>query len=168
MAVSMYDIAIPTFQKQLSALDAILDKAEAYATAKKIDIAVLLAARLYPDMFNLTRQVQLATDFAKAAPARLAGLEVPSLPDTETTLPELKARIAKVQALLAGYKPEQLDGSDTRQLTLKLGGTGRDVERARISAARRIAELLFPLRDRLQHPATQRPRNRQAGFSRPA
>jgi hypothetical protein len=131
MAVSMYDIAIPTFQKQLAALDAILDKAGDHAAAKKIDIAVLLGSRLYPDMFNLTRQVQLATDFAKAAPARLAGVEVPSFPDTETTLPELKTRIAKIQALLAAYKPEQLDGSDTKELTLKLGGadvtlSGRD------------------------------------------
>ncbi len=131
MAVSMYDIAIPTFQKQLAGLEAILDKAAEYAAAKKIDIAVLLGSRLYPDMFNLTRQVQLATDFAKAAPARLAGLDVPSFPDTETTLPELKARIAKIQALLAGYKPEQFEGSDTKELTLKLGGndvtiTGRD------------------------------------------
>jgi len=122
MAVSMYDIAIPTFQKQLAALEAILDKAADYAAAKKIDIAVLLGSRLYPDMFNLTRQVQLATDFAKAAPARLAGVEVPSFPDTETTLPELKQRLARTQELLAGYKPEQFEGSDTRQLTLKIGG----------------------------------------------
>lgn len=122
MSVSMYAIAIPTFQKQLSALDAMLDKAADYAAAKKIDMAVLLGARLYPDMFNLTRQVQLATDFAKAAPARLAGLDVPSLPDTETTLPELKERIAKTQAMLAGYKPEQLEGSEAKQVTLKLGG----------------------------------------------
>lgn len=122
MSVSMYAIAIPTFQKQLSALDAMLDKAADYAAAKKIDMAVLLGARLYPDMFNLTRQVQLATDFAKAAPARLAGLDVPSLPDTETTLPELKERIAKTQAMLAGYKPEQIEGSEAKQLTLKLGG----------------------------------------------
>jgi len=131
MAVSMYDIAIPTFQKQLAALEAILDKAADHAAAKKIDITVLLGSRLYPDMFNLTRQVQLATDFAKAAPARLAGIEVPSFPDTETTLPELKARIAKIQGLLAAYKPEQLEGSDIRELTLKVGGaeltlTGRD------------------------------------------
>lgn len=131
MSVSMYDIAIPTFQKQLTALEAILDKAADYATAKKIDLAVLLGARLYPDMFNLTRQVQLATDFAKAAPARLAGHEIPSFPDTETTLPELKERLAKTQALLASYKSEQLDGSDEKQLVLKLGGrevtlTGKD------------------------------------------
>lgn len=122
MAVSMYDIAIPTFQKQLAGLEAILDKAADYAAAKKIDLAVLLGSRLYPDMFNLTRQVQLATDFAKAAPARLAGLEVPSFPDTETTLPELKERLAKTQAMLAGYKPEQFEGSDTRQVTMKIGG----------------------------------------------
>jgi hypothetical protein len=122
MSVSMYAIAIPTFQKQLSALDAMLDKAADYAATKKIDMAVLLGARLYPDMFNLTRQVQLATDFAKAAPARLAGLDVPSFPDSETTLPELKERIAKTQAMLAGYKPEQLEGSAAKQVTLKLGG----------------------------------------------
>jgi len=122
MSVSMYAIAIPTFQKQLSALDAMLDKAADYAATKKIDMAVLLGARLYPDMFNLTRQVQLATDFAKAAPARLAGLDVPSFPDTETTLPELKERLAKTQAMLAAYTPEQLEGSEAKQVTLKLGG----------------------------------------------
>jgi uncharacterized protein len=122
MAVSMYDIAIPTFQKQLTGLEAILDKAADYAAAKKVDMAVLLGSRLYPDMFPLTRQVQLATDFAKAAPARLAGVEVPSFPDTETTLPELKARIAKIQALLAGYKPEQFESSETREVKLKVSG----------------------------------------------
>lgn len=131
MPVSLYDVAIPTFQKQLSALEAFLDKAAEQAAAKKIDFAVYLGSRLYPDMFNLTRQVQLATDFAKAAPARLAGTEVPSFPDVETTLPELKARIAKIQALLAGYKREQFEGADTRELTIKTGGqdvtmTGRE------------------------------------------
>ena len=131
MPVSLYDVAIPTFQKQLASLEAFLDKSAEQAEAKKIDFAVLLGSRLFPDMFNLTRQVQLATDYAKAAPARLAGVEVPSLPDVETTLPELKARIAKVQALLAGYKPDQFEGSETRELTIKLGGqemsmSGRD------------------------------------------
>ncbi|HML31080.1 MAG TPA: DUF1993 family protein [Hyphomicrobium sp.] len=131
MPVSMYDVAIPTFQKQLAALEAILDKAAEQAAAKKIDFAVYLGSRLYPDMFNLTRQVQLATDFAKAAPARLAGVDVPSFPDVETTLPELKARIAKIQALLGTYKPEQFADADARKLTLKVGGqevtmTGRE------------------------------------------
>ncbi|MBS0234067.1 MAG: DUF1993 domain-containing protein [Proteobacteria bacterium] len=122
MPLSMYDVAIPTFQKQLAALEAFLAKAADQAAAKKIDFAVYLGSRLYPDMFNLTRQVQLATDFAKAAPARLAGLEIPSFPDTETTWPELKARIAKIQALLAAYKPEQFEGAESRELTLKVGG----------------------------------------------
>ena len=127
----MYDVAIPTFQKQLAALEAILDKAAEQAAAQKVDFAVYLGSRLYPDMFNLTRQVQLATDFAKAAPARLAGLEIPSFPDTETTLPELKVRISKIQALLAAYKSEQFDGAESRELTLKVSGnevtmSGRD------------------------------------------
>ncbi len=127
----MYDVAIPTFQKQLAALEAILDKAAEQAAAQKVDFAVYLGSRLYPDMFNLTRQVQLATDFAKAAPARLAGLEIPRFPDTETTLPELKVRISKIQALLAAYKSEQFDGAESRELTLKVSGnevtmSGRD------------------------------------------
>jgi len=131
MPISMYDVAIPTFQKQLAALEAILDKAAEQAAAQKVDFAVYLGSRLYPDMFNLTRQVQLATDFAKAAPARLAGLEIPSFPDTETTLPELKVRISKIQALLAAYKSEQFDGAESRELTLKVSGnevtmSGRD------------------------------------------
>jgi hypothetical protein len=122
MSPSLYNIAIPTFQKQLTALEGYLDKAAEQAAAKKIDFAVYLGSRLYPDMFNLTRQVQLATDIAKAAPARLTATAIPSFPDVETTLPELKERLAKIQALLAAYKPEQFDGADTRQLTLKVGG----------------------------------------------
>jgi hypothetical protein len=121
MAVSMYAIAVPTFEKHLNALDAILDKATAYAAAKKIDPSVLLSARLFPDMFNFTRQVQAATDFAKAASARLAGVAAPSLPDTETTVPELKERIAKTLAFLATLKAEQMEGSETKQFTIKVG-----------------------------------------------
>lgn len=121
MAVSMYAVAVPTFQKHLTALDAILDKAAAYAAAKKIDSSVLLTARLYPDMYNLTRQVQAATDFAKAASARLAGVPVPSFPDTETTIAELKERIAKTIAFLATLKAEQMEGSGTKQFTIKVG-----------------------------------------------
>jgi len=121
MAVSMYAVAVPTFEKHLNALDAILDKAVAYATAKKIDPPVLLTARLFPDMFNFTRQVQAATDFAKAATARLAGVAVPSFSDTESTFPELKERIAKTLAFLATLKPEQFEGSETKQFTIKVG-----------------------------------------------
>ncbi len=121
MALSMYQASVPAFQKHLHALDGILDKAASHAAAKKIDPAVLLASRLYPDMFDLTRQVQAVTDFAKAASARLANVVVPSYPDTEKSIPELKERIAKTLAFLDTIKPEQMHGSETREISLKVG-----------------------------------------------
>lgn len=122
MALSMYAASVPVFTRQLKALDAILGKAAAYAEARKFDPAVLLTARLYPDMFTMTRQVQIATDSAKGAAARLAGLPVPSFPDTEATFPELKARIAKTLAFVQGFGPNDIDGSETRDVTLTVGG----------------------------------------------
>lgn len=121
MALSMYQASVPAFQKHLHALDGILDKAASHAAGKKIDPAVLLASRLYPDMFDLTRQVQAVTDFAKAASARLANVVVPSYPDTEKSIPELKERIAKTLAFLDTIKPEQMHGSETREISLKVG-----------------------------------------------
>ena len=121
MPVSMYAIAVPSFQKHLHALDGIIDKAVAYASAKKIEPDVLLNARLYPDMFNFIRQVQGACDFAKGAGARLSNQPVPSHPDTEKTFAELKERIAKTLAFLATIKPEDMDGSEDRQITMKVG-----------------------------------------------
>ncbi|MEQ1715080.1 MAG: DUF1993 domain-containing protein [Hyphomicrobium sp.] len=119
--MSMYQASVPAFQKHLHAIDGILDKTAAHAAAKKIDPAVLLSSRLYPDMFELTRQVQATTDFAKAASARLAGLAVPSMPDTETTIAELKERIAKTLAFLDTIKPEQMAGSEDKVFTIKVG-----------------------------------------------
>ncbi len=121
MAVSLYDIAVPSFQKHLGAMDAMLDKLAAYAAGKKVDPSVLLAARLYPDMFELTRQIQAITDFSKAATARLANVAVPSFADTETTIPELKARLAKTLAFLETIKPEQMEGAEQRMITIKVG-----------------------------------------------
>jgi uncharacterized protein len=121
MALSMYQASVPAFQKHLHALDGILDKAASHAAGKKIDPSVLLASRLYPDMFDLTRQVQAVTDFAKAASARLANVVVPSYPDTEKSIPELKERIAKTLAFLDTIKPEQMLGSETREISLKVG-----------------------------------------------
>ena len=121
MTLSMYQASVPAFQKHLNALDGLLDKAAAYAISKKVDPEVLLSARLYPDMFELTRQVQAATDFAKAASTRLAGVAVPSFADTETTISELKARIAKTQKLLETIKPEQMAGSEDKEFTIKVG-----------------------------------------------
>lgn len=122
MSLSMYQASVPAFVKTLTALSAILDKAEAYATAKKIDHTTLAGARLFPDMFPMSRQILIACDFAKGATARLAGKDVPSWTDTETTIPELKARIAKTLEFVKGFKAADIDGSEARDISLKVGG----------------------------------------------
>lgn len=118
----MYQASVPAFIKGLDNLSSILSKAEAYAESKKIDPLVLTGARLAPDMYPLSRQIQIATDMAKGCAARLAGAEVPSYADTETTFPELKARIAKTVDFLKTFKPVQIDGSEERTVVLKLRG----------------------------------------------
>ena len=122
MSISMYQASVPVFTQFLKALSAVLDKAEAYSTAKKIDPVALTGARLIADMFPLARQVQIACDFAKGVTARLAGVEVPGWEDTEKTIPELKARIQKTIAFIEGFKPEQINGSETRDVTIKMAG----------------------------------------------
>lgn len=128
MTLSMYAASVPVFTRQLKSLDAILDKAVSYAEAKKFDPAILLTARLFPDMFTMTRQVQIATDAAKGAAARLAGLPVPSFPDTEATFPEIKARIAKTLDFIGSVRPDQIDGSEGREIKLKVGPPDRAEE----------------------------------------
>jgi hypothetical protein len=118
----MYQASAPRFANTLKNLAAILDKAQAYAEMRKIDPLVLTSARLYPDMFALARQVQIACDTAKGAVARLAGVEVPKHEDSEKTFAELKARIAKTLDFIAGVKPAQVDGSEEREIVLKLQG----------------------------------------------
>jgi hypothetical protein len=120
MTMSMYQVSIPVYIRMLTNLSAILDKAMAEAEAKKIDLSALTKSRLAPDMLPFTFQVQTATDHAKGSAARLAGIEPPSFPDTETTFPELKARIAKTIDFLKTVKPEQIDGTEERKITLKL------------------------------------------------
>lgn len=121
MPISMYQASVPVFQKMLKNLDGILDKAAASAEARKFDPAVLLNARLAPDMYPFTRQVQIATDHAKGGPARLAGLEPPKFEDNESSFGELKARVARVQSYLATLTPAQIDGSEERKIVLKFG-----------------------------------------------
>ncbi|AUX23928.1 hypothetical protein SOCEGT47_044580 [Sorangium cellulosum] len=118
MAISMYQASIPVLVRMLGNLSAILKKAVAYAEAKKIEPRVLLDARLAPDMFPLTRQVQIASDTAKGCGARLAGIDVPKYEDNEASFDELQARIAKTIAFLNGLRPEQLDGSEDRDVTI--------------------------------------------------
>ena len=125
MSFSMSQTSLPTFEIGLNALSAILDKAEAFAAAKKIDPAVLLNARLAPDMFPLVRQVQVATDLAKNGAARLAGVEPPRYEDKETTIAELKARLAKTVAFVKSLDPKQVDAAADRQITFPLGPTNK-------------------------------------------
>jgi hypothetical protein len=122
MPISMYQVSAPRFANTLRNLSAILDKAQAHAEAKKIDAAALIQARLFPDMFPFVRQVQIACDTAKGAVARLAGLEVPKHEDTEQTFAELKARIAKTLDFVESARPAQVDGSEEKEITLKMRG----------------------------------------------
>ena len=125
MSLSMYQASVPAFLRMLANLQALLDKASAHAAARKIEPAVLLNTRLYPDMFPLVRQIQLSADFAKGAGARLAGVEVPKYPDSESSFEELKARIVKTIDFLRSLKPAQIDGSEGRVITLQIGGESR-------------------------------------------
>ena len=116
---SMYEFLVPTANRMLGNLSALLDKAAAHAEAKKFDPANLMTARLAPDMHPFTRQVQIACDQAKGAAARLSGAEPPSYPDVEATIPELKARIAKTLEYVNSVDPAAFAGSEDRTVTLK-------------------------------------------------
>jgi hypothetical protein len=119
MTLSMYAVSVPVLVRGLTNLSAILDKAAASAETRQFDPAVFVSARLAPDMNPFSAQIQTASDSAKGAGARLTGTEAPSFPDTETTFPELKARIQKTIDYLQSLKPEQFEGADTREVTLK-------------------------------------------------
>lgn len=131
MSLTMYSASVPAFVRLLGNLRVILEKGAAHAESRKLDAASLTGFRLYPDMFPLTRQVQIATDMVKGAAARLAGLDVPRYEDTETTFAELIARVDKTLAFLAQFRPEQIDGSEDKAIQLKsprgeMNFTGRD------------------------------------------
>jgi hypothetical protein len=121
MSLSMYQASVPSFVQMLNNLSAILDKAEAYAKNRKIDPEVLLNYRLAPDMLPFSRQVQIAADLAKGGVARLAAVEVPRHDDTEKTFADLKARLAKMVTFVQSIQPNDIDGSEDREITLTLG-----------------------------------------------
>jgi hypothetical protein len=122
MSISMYQASAPRFANILNNLSAILAKAKVHAEAKKIDEQVLTSSRLFPDMFALARQVQIACDTAKGAVARLAGVEIPKHEDTEKTFDELRERIARTLAFIATVKAAQIDGTEDKEIVLKLQG----------------------------------------------
>jgi uncharacterized protein len=119
--MSLYDASVPAFLQILNALSGILAKAEAHCTGKNIKPEVLLSARLYPDMLPLTKQIQLACDFAAKGCARLTHAEVPSTPDTETSFAELRQRLARTIEYVSGYKPEQFEGAESRDVKFPAG-----------------------------------------------
>lgn len=122
MTISMYQASVPTFIRVLTNLSEILKKGAAYAETKKIDPPVLLNSRLFPNMFTLTRQAQIVTDMTKGCAARLAGQEPPSYEDKESSFPELLARIDKTIAFLKTFTPAQIDGTEEKSISLKIGG----------------------------------------------
>ena len=118
MTVSMHQVSAPLFIQGLTGMGGVLDKAAAHVAARKIDPAALLQARLFPDMLNFTRQVQIACDFAKGAVGRLAGDDFPTWEDTETTFEELKARVDRTIAYLGSLPADRVDGSEDRTISL--------------------------------------------------
>ena len=119
-ALNMHGISAPVFVRMLKNLSAMLAKGEAHAKTKNYDCAALLNSRLAPDMFTLTKQVQIATDHVKGAMARLGGHQPEAIEDKEATVAELQARIAKVIAIIEGYKEADLTGSEKREITIKI------------------------------------------------
>jgi hypothetical protein len=128
MTISMYDASIPVWKRFLNNLSSLLEKAVTYADAKKIDHSVLLNARLYPDMYPLTRQVQIASDNAKFGAARLAGVEAPKFEDNETSFAELQTRITKTITFLNTITPQQLEGSEGRDIVLVIHDTKQEMK----------------------------------------
>jgi hypothetical protein len=119
MSLSIHEGSVPVLARVLSNVAGIVEKGRLHAESEKIDPAVLLGMRLYPNMFAFTRQVQVVSDTAKGCVARLASVEAPKYPDTETSFAELKERLEKTLAFVNGFKPRQLDGADGRPVVLK-------------------------------------------------
>jgi hypothetical protein len=117
----MYNASAPVLRQMLTALADVLKKAEAHAVEKNIDPNAYLQARLFPDMFPLLKQVQIAVDFSKGIVSRLGGVDVPSWPDTEVTFADLQTLLAKILAYIAGFKPEQFEQSESREIVLRPG-----------------------------------------------
>ena len=164
MAISMYTISVPIFVQFLTALSGVLDKAVAHAEAKQLDQNFLLGMRLFPDMYPLSRQVQQATAHAMRACSALTGAAPLDMPNTETSIPELKARIAKT----IDYRKKLQAGTDRRHRRQGDHAQARrqraQVHRAGLAAQLHPAELLFPLHDSLRHPASLRAGSHQARF----
>jgi hypothetical protein len=125
MTISMYKVSVPIFAQFLTAQSGCIDKAVAHIEAKQLDPTFFLNMRIYPDMYPYSRQVQQATTHAMRACSALAGAEMPNMPNTEASFAELKARVDKVVDYVKGFKPSQIDGTEDKDITLKLGANER-------------------------------------------
>jgi len=121
MTISMYQASVPRLINALTNLSNVLQKAQDHITDKKLDANALLHYRLYPDMFNFTRQIQITADTAKGVVARLAGVDIPAYEDTESSITELQERLAKTIAFIGSFKPEQIDGAEDKAIVTKRG-----------------------------------------------
>jgi uncharacterized protein len=128
MTISMYQASVPAFIRALNNLAAILEKGSAYAQARKIDDAVLLNSRLFPDMFPLVRQVQIATDTARSGAGRLAGVDFPSYEDKEATFQDLIQRIRHTVTYLESLKPAQIDGGEDKTITWQSRSSSKSMQ----------------------------------------
>jgi hypothetical protein len=140
MPISLSQASLPVFEIALGALSGVLDKAEAFAAAKKLDASVLATWRLAPDMFALARQVQIASAQAKNGAARLAGVEPPRYEDSETTIEELKARIERTLAFLKTVDRTAIDAAGEREITFPLGPTNK----GHMSGADYLSHFVLP------------------------
>ncbi|HXA48425.1 MAG TPA: DUF1993 domain-containing protein [Burkholderiaceae bacterium] len=121
MTISLYAASVPVFKQMLNSTSAILSKAEQHAAAKNIEPSALLQDRLFPDMFPLIRQVQIAADFARGVSARLAGVDVPKFDDNEQSFADLQALLTKTVAFIEGIAPAQIDGQEAREIVTRPG-----------------------------------------------
>ena len=165
MSLSMFQASVPVFIKAMNNLKVVLDKGAAHAAANKIDPTVLLNSRLFPDMFPLVRQVQIASDNAKGGGARLAGMTPPKYEDDEASFPELNARIEKTVAFLQTLTPAANRRLGRKNHKYLVRPQVVHVSRPGVSAWTGVAEYLLSRDDRLQHPAPLRRAGRQRGFS---
>jgi hypothetical protein len=125
MTVSMYKVSVPIFMQLLAAQSACIDKAVAHIEAKQLDPAFFLGMRLFPDMYPYARQVQQASTHAARCCSALAGTEMPSMPNTEASFAELKTRLNKTIEYCKTFKPAQIDGTEDKDITIKLGSNER-------------------------------------------
>ncbi len=145
MTLSMYQASVPVYIRMLNNLAAIMEKAAAHCEARKIDPAVLIRARLYPDMFDFAKQVQMAADAAKTGTARLAGVEAPAFEDSERSFPELIERVRKTIAYLETFRPDQIDGSEEREVVIQRGGTAVTYRGMELLLGRTLPNFYFHL-----------------------